>query len=166
MNKPLYTISNEYMQAYHALYSDDELTEDIIKDTLSGIQSEIEVKVLNIAAIIKEMEADVKSMKDAEESINGRRKPIEKRIERLKNYILVNLQAAKIESPIKSAEHFISIRKNGQSVNIEANTEIPKEYLRITEKKEHDKILLKQAILDNKEIKGVSLVNTVSLIIK
>lgn len=167
MRQPLYKIAQEYMQAYDALYSDESLSEDIIRDTLSAISSELEAKALNIAALIKNMEADAGAMKDAETAINERRKRLEKRVEAMEKYLVVNLQGAGITKPIESPEHYIALRKNPVSVQIEEGAVIPDECMRtIPEKKEPDKTLLKEAINDGKIIKGVSLVQKISLTIK
>lgn len=167
MRKPLYAISQEYMHAYHALFSDEALPEEAIRDTLAGIQGEFESKALNIAALIKNMVADANAMKDAEGAINERRKRLEKRIENLEKYLLINLQGAKIDKPIESPEHYIWIRKNPVSIQIEEGAEIPDECMRIIpQKKEPDKTLLKEAINDGKIIKGVSLIQNIKLVIK
>jgi hypothetical protein len=168
MKKPLYAISQEYMQAYHALFSDEELPEEVIRDTLAGIQSEFEVKALNVAALIKNMQADANAMKDAESSIYDRRKRLERRIENLERYLLLNIQGAGLEGkPIESPEHYIAIKKCPASVQIEAGAVIPDEYMRIVpQKKEPDKNLLKEAITNKKEIKGVSLIQNTKLVIK
>jgi hypothetical protein len=167
MKQPLYKIANEYMQAYHNLYSDEAMPEEAIRDTLSGIQGEIEAKALNIAALIKNMEADAKAMKEAESAINERRKRLENRLENLENYLLINLQTANINKPIESPEHYIAIRQNSASVLIEASAKIPDEYMRTKpEQKEPDKTLLKEAINKGKAIEGVSLVHTIKLLIK
>lgn len=167
MRQPLYKIAQEYMQAYDTLYSDDSLTEDVIRDTLSAISSELEAKAINIAALIKNMQADVKAMKEAEISINERRKRLENRIDNLEKYLLINLQGAGLTKPIESPEHYIGLRKNPVSVQIEEGAEIPEECMRvIPEKKEPDKTLLKEAINDGKIIKGVSLIQNIKLVIK
>lgn len=168
MRKPLYAISQEYIQAYDALFSDEALPEDAIRDTLSGIQGEFEAKALNIAALVKNMQAEANAMKDAEVSINERRKRLEKRIENLEKYLLLNIQGAGLDNtPIKSAEHYIALKLCPASVQIEAGAAIPDEYMRIIPaKKEPDKNLLKEALSDKKEIKGVSLIKNIKLIIK
>jgi len=167
MNQPLYKIAQEYMQAYHNLYSDESLPEDAIRDTLSGIQGEIEDKAINIAALIKNMLADVKAMKDAELAINERRKRLENRASNLEKYLLVNLQGANITNPIESPEHYIAIRKNPPSVQIDDGADIPEFCMRVVpEKREPDKALIKEVINKGGEIKGVSLVQNIKLVIK
>lgn len=167
MRQPLYKIAQEYMQAYDTLYSDESLSEDIIRDTLSAISNELGVKALNIAALIKNMRVDADAMKEAELSISERRKRLENRIENLEKYLLINLQGAGVNKPIESPEHYIALRKNPVSVQIEADAIIPDDCMRtIPEKKEPDKTLLKEAINDGKIIKGVSLVQKISLTIK
>lgn len=168
MRKPLYEISHEYRKAYDDLFGDDALPEDAIRDTLSAIQGEFELKALNIAALIKNMTAEVFAMKDAEGSINERRKRLEKRIGNLENYLLINMQAAGLDNTaIESPEHFIKLSKCPVSVKIDVDAIIPDEYMRIMpEKKEPDKFLLKEALNNNQELKGVSLIQNVKLVIK
>lgn len=175
MKKPLYAISQEYMQAYNALFGDEALPEEAIRDTLSGIQGEFEIKALNIAALIKNMMADSNAMKDAEGAINERRKRLEKRIENLENYLLINIQGAGLDNnPIESPEHYIAIKNCPISVQIDTNAEIPSRFIRVKTTEEADKTALKEFLTkcdeDNiditTEVKGVRLVRNKKLVIK
>lgn len=175
MKKPLYEISQEYMQAYDALFSDEALPEEAIRDTLSGIQGEFEDKALNIAALIKNMLADANAMRDAESSINERRKRLEKRIENIENYLLINIQGAGLENkPIESPEHYLAIKNCPISVQIDVNAEIPSRFIRVKTVEEPDKTALKDFLTkcdeDNIdptiEVKGVRLIRNKKLILK
>jgi hypothetical protein len=172
MRKPLYAIAQEYIQAYNALFSDEELPEDAIRDTLDGIQDEFEAKALNIAALIKNMQADVNALKHAEDSINKRRKRLEKLIQNAANYLLINIQGAGLEdNPIESPEHYIKIKNCPISVQIDAIYTIPNGCWRTTI--EPDKTLLRDFLekcqrgeANPDEIKGVRLVRNKKLVIK
>jgi hypothetical protein len=176
MKKPLYAITQEYIQAYNALFSDEELPEDAIRDTLDGIQDEFEAKALNIAALIKNMQADVNAMKDAETSINERRMRLEKCIKDIKRYLLINMQGSGFENKtIESPEHYIKLSRCPESVKIDDEAIIPDDFMRIVpEKKEPDKDLIKMALrlaaASGKDelvgFKGVSLIRNIKLTIK
>lgn len=175
MRKPLYAISQEYAQAYDALFGDDALPEEAIRDTLAAIQGEFEIKALNIAALIKNMMAEITAMKDAEYSINERRKRLEKRVENLENYLLVNMQGAGFENePIESPEHYIVIRKCPVSLKIETDAFIPPRFIKTKYIHEPDKIAIKEFLSDEskvnteeaKEFKGVKLTRNIKLVIK
>mgnify|MGYP002137355545 CR=1 FL=1 len=110
--------------------------------------------------------ADFIAMKDAEEKIAARRKSKENRIARLKAYALANMLATgktKIESP-----YFVmGLRNNPESVVIDAESQIPADYMReIPASYSPDKTLIKKAIQDGYEVPGCHLTRTQSLQIK
>jgi hypothetical protein len=165
MRKPLYQISQEYMQAFNALYSDEEMPEEAIRDTLGGIEGEFKQKAINTAAIIGCIKADVEAIQEAELRMQTRRKRLERRIAWLENNLVVNMQGLGIEK-IPHDEFDITIRQNPVKVIIEATAVIPERYIRTKQVKEPDKTLLKEAIKAGEFIKGVSLIQENKLIIE
>lgn len=61
-------------------------------DTLTGIEEEFDVKAENIAAYIKSLKAEADALKAEETALNRRRKVKESQIERMKTYLLENMQ--------------------------------------------------------------------------
>ena len=159
----------EIATAYRALAEklhDTDLPDEVIEDTLEAESGDLVEKLTNIGFVIRNIDAEVSAMKDAEEKIAARRKSKENRIARLKAYALANMLATgktKIESPY----FVISLRNNPESVVIDAESQIPQDYMReIPARFEVDKQLVKQAIKDGYTVPGCHLTRTQSLQIK
>ena len=145
---------------------DTDLPDEVIEDTLESASGDLVEKLTNIGFVIRNIDAEVSAMKDAEEKISSRRKAKENRIARLKAYALANMLATgktKIESP-----YFVmGLRNNPESVVIDAESQIPADYMReIPASYSPDKTLIKKAIQDGYEVPGCHLTRTQSLQIK
>lgn len=159
----------EIATAYRALAEklhDTDLPDEVIEDTLESASGDLVEKLTNIGFVIRNIDAEVSAMKDAEEKIAARRKSKENRIARLKAYALANMLATgktKIESP-----YFVmGLRNNPESVVIDAESQIPADYMReIPASYSPDKTLIKKAIQDGYEVPGCHLTRTQSLQIK
>ena len=165
MNNSLYSIAAEYAALAEKLH-DTDLDEQTISDTLDGASGELETKWTNVGFVIKNIEAEAKQIKEAEEAMYLRRKAKENRVARLKDYLLANMLVTgmkKVESPY----FVISVRDNPESVVIDAESQIPEDYMReIPATYSPDKTLIKKAIQDGYEVPGCHLTRTQSLQIK
>ena len=98
--------------------------------------------------------------------MSKRRKALENRSKWLKSYLLQSMLAtgkSKIESPY----FVISVRNNAESVVIDAESQIPDDYMReIPATYEPNKQAIKQAIQDGFTVPGAHLARTQSLQIK
>lgn len=141
-------------------------------DTLSGIEEEFDVKAENIAAYIKGLKAEADAIKAEEITLNRRRKVKENQIERMKSYLLENMQLInrqKIDTPRAK----LSIRNNAESVQFDDENEFitrcelagADDFLRY-KKPEIDKAEVKAALKRGDRIEGTRLIRTQSLIIK
>ena len=161
----LFEIAAEYRALAEKLH-DTDLDEQTIEDTLEGASGDLAEKLTNIGFVVRNIEAEIDAMKQAEESIAKRRKAKENRIARLKSYALANMIATgktKIESPW----FVMGIRNNPESVVIDAEGQIPEDYLReIPARYEVDKALVRKAIQDGFPVPGCHLTRTQSLSIK
>ena len=90
MNTPLYKLADEYL-AIAQLLADHELPEEVIADTLEGASGDLEEKAWNVAALIQQSEGEAAMIKDAEQRMSQRRKSLERRIDWLRQYLLVQL---------------------------------------------------------------------------
>lgn len=123
----LFELSAQYREAEERLH-DIHLDDQTIADTLEGMQGEIEVKAKNVAFVIRNCEALAAQIKDAEEKMALRRKALENRAERIRNYLLTNMQACGI-SKIECPEFKLSAKENPPSVVIDAESQIPEGFL-------------------------------------
>lgn len=159
--EPLYKLSQHYLAAYHDLVGNPDIPDEAVTDTLAGLQGEFEEKAVNIAALILNIEADATAIKEAERNMQERRRRLENQANRLREYLLNNLQAMPPnQQKIFTPELEIKIKKCPPAVIIEAGAKIPDEYMRvIPESKEPDKAKLKEALSQDIALVGVSLVS-------
>lgn len=126
MNITLFELAGEYRQAAVAL-ADMDLDEQTIKDTLEGLSGDLEKKATNVAYFIRNLDATASQIKMAEEQMANRRKAMENRAERIREYLKANMEIAGINEI--SCPHFkLVIRKNPPSVVIDAESQIPANY--------------------------------------
>ena len=107
----------------------DEVT---IADTLEGESTAIQAKIEDYAFVIRNMEALPDAIKAEEKRLADRRKAIEKRVEHIKNWLLVNMQQAgitKIESPVFT----VALQNNPASVIIDDESLIDDGFKRLPE---------------------------------
>ncbi|MGA0608873.1 siphovirus Gp157 family protein [Caldimonas sp. KR1-144] len=162
----LYVLAQEYRAAAASL-ADLDLDEQTLADTLESLSGDLEVKAVNTAMVVRNMQSLAASIKEAEASMAARRKALEARAERLTAYLLQNMQATgitKIESP-----HFaLTVKNNPASVVINEPGLIPAEFMRQPEPPPPapDKTAIKEAIKAGKEVPGAHMVQGVRLEIK
>ena len=165
MGMNLYELCSEYKDAEKTL-SDCSLPEEVIADTLEGLKYPLEEKCKAVAMVIRNMEADAKAIKDAADSMLARAKAAENRAKHLKGYLQSAMEATGI-TKIESPYFVISLRNNPESVVIDAESQIPADYMReVPATYSPDKTLIKKAIQDGYEVPGCHLTRTQSLQIK
>ena len=161
----LYLLAQDFRAVAEKL-ADSDLPDEVIQDTLESLQFPIEEKAKNVAMVIRNMEASAKAIKDAADGMLQRAKAEENRAKNLKSY----LQAAMISTGINKIEspYFVlSIRNNPESVVIDAESQIPADYMReIPASYSPDKTLIKKALQDGFEVPGCNLARSQSLQIK
>lgn len=166
MNTSLYVLADEYKAAAESLANLD-LDDQTIADTLEGLAGALEIKATNIAMFARNLEAAADSIKAAEKQMADRRKAIESRAARIRNYLRENMIKAgisKIESPYFS----LAIRDNPPSVIIDAESMIPGEFMRQPETPppSPDKKAIAEAIKAGNEVPGAHMERSKRLEIK
>ena len=165
MNTSLFSLAAEYKSAEEKLM-DSDLPDEVIADTLEGMSGELEVKAQNVAFVIRNAESMAEQIKQAEDAMAKRRKAYENRAERLRSYVLANMLTTG-KTVIECPYFKMSVRNNPESVVIDAESQIPQDYMReIPASYSPDKALIKQAIKDGFEVPGAHLTRTQSLSIK
>lgn len=162
----LFQLATEYRAAAERLH-DLDLDEQTLADTLEAMSGEIEVKARNVAFVIRNCEALAAQMKQAEEAMAARRKAVENRAARIKNYLQTNMEGcgfSKIECP----EFKIAIRQNPPAVVIDAEGQIPCNFYAYPEAPppRPDKAAIKEAIKAGQEVPGAHLETSTRLEIK
>jgi hypothetical protein len=142
----------------------DEVT---IADTLEGESTEIQAKVEDYAFVIRNLESLPEAIKAEEKRLADRRKAIEKRVDHIKNWLLVNMQQAgisKIESPVFT----VALQNNPASVIIDDESLIDDGFKRMPDPLPLvvDKKLIKMAIDAGQEVQGAHIEVKQRLVIK
>lgn len=80
----LYELTGEYLTLLDMM-DDPDIPEDVIRDTLEGLDGEIDIKAENYCKLIRNLESDVEAFKKEADRFTAKRKVVENNIERLKN---------------------------------------------------------------------------------
>jgi hypothetical protein len=167
-NLSLYTLSNDYKQAFEFLNDPDhDLTAAEINDSLASIELDVKDKAINVAKFLRNIEATTVAIKQAESEMAKRRKALETQVQTLKDYLKNNMEETgitKIECPFFK----LSIAKNPAALDLFDTDAIPAEYKRTeTIIVEHiDKAAIKKAIVAGNEIRGAKITHGTRLVIK
>ena len=165
----LYELTDQYRQVWD-LVDNPEIPEDAILDTLEGIQGEIMDKAESIAIILKKLNADVEAFKQEEKNLKERLGTIERKIDRLTDYLSAELQKAellKVTTPRASisfrASKAVEIRNEDEFLKW---AELNADYLLDYKAPTISKSKVKTAIDDGKEIPYAEIVTRNNLQIK
>jgi uncharacterized secreted protein with C-terminal beta-propeller domain len=167
-NLSLYTLSNDYNQAFEFLNDPDQnLTAAEINDSLANIELDVKDKAINVAKFLRNMEATAEAIKAAEGEMMKRRKALENRATALKEYLKNNMESTgivKIECPFFK----LSIAKNPAALDLFDTSAIPDEYKRTeTVTTQHiDKAAIKKAITAGRQVMGARVISGTRLVIK
>ena len=159
----LYEINAEILEVMNMADEDGEISPEM-EDALRQLSEDFITKADNVAAYIKNLEAEAKAIKDEELKLYGRRKAKENHASRLKEYLAEAMQISgnsKIETPRVKLLTRIS-----QSVNVTDLAKLPQIYHRVKITDEADKVALAAVLKSGKTVDGAELVDKVSVTIK
>jgi len=152
----LYEITAEYQQLFQELVDMEDNDEQIVRDTLAHLQDKVEVKAVNVAAYIKNLEAEALAIKTAQEKLALKQKRVSSKITFLKNYLKDNLKHCginRVHHPLLN----ISLVKNPPKLIINNVELIPSEYAYVEQKVVIEERRLKQALKEGYRIPGCEL---------
>jgi hypothetical protein len=157
----------EIKDQFRALDSIELDTDDDIQafaDLYAGLQVSLTEKIENCCMVLANAKAQSDAITDERARLDTRRKAIEAKIERLREYMQYEMESIGVDK-VDGALFSVRIQNNPQSVEMMLEAEkLPAEYQRV--KIEADKAALKKALLDGIEIAGCKLVQTKSLRVK
>jgi hypothetical protein len=153
----LYEIARDYRVAAEKL-ADLDLDEQTLADTLESLSGDLEAKATNTAFVVRNIEATAAAIKEAEAKMAERRKALENRAARIRDYLLANMVITgigKIESPYFK----LTVRDNPPAVEIYEPALIPAEFMRQPEPPPPapDKKAIAAAMKDKQEVPGCRL---------
>lgn len=156
----LYELAQNYARLMEMA---EEMESDALVDTLESLQDEIEEKAENIAKLVKNLEADAKIIKEEEQRLADRRRSIESKVTRLKEYLQQQLEVAGLQK-VKRPTITVAIQANPPSVEIADEKLIPSEFM-IPQYKV-DKKSIMERLKNGEIIPGCSLKQTKGVRIK
>lgn len=157
MSKSLYQLSAEYETAFLTMIEMD-IDEQSMMDTLEGLEGTLLVKMANVGALIKNLEAEAEMIGKAIDRIKAREKALTNKAGRLKDYLKDNMKKAGIPK-VKAvdATFTITLLKDNASLKIEDETKLPDKYVIRWCDKTIDNAMLKTDLEAGEIIEGATL---------
>ena len=124
----LYELTSDWLELLNML--EEGADEDVINDTLEGIDYEIEVKADGYAKLIRQLESDAAGLKTEIQRMTDRKKTLENNIKRLKDNLQKVMEITGKEK-FKTDLFSFGIQNNPPSFRMDANSvyDIPDEFL-------------------------------------
>lgn len=165
----LYRLAEQHQQL-ESLGTDEELDEsalEAIRNTLEGLEGEIEIKAQSVAAYTLNLEAYAKAAKEASKQLTERARRIERRADALREYMRVQLEALEL-TKIDGPQFTLAIKKNPPSVVIAPEADLGDEWMVFPEAPPPtpDKRKIGEALKAGKSVPGCSLAQTTRLDIR
>ena len=137
----LYELTGDILQLQEMLEEglDDE---QVLLDTLEGVQGEYEYKLENYCKVIKNLEADVDALKAEAKRLTNKCKVLENNIERLKKAMYSSMKATGTNK-VKGQIFSVAIQKNGGKLPVIVDVDVaylPDELVKVTESPDLDAI--------------------------
>lgn len=164
----LYEIERQIEEAIDKLFSavDEETGEvdEAALHALDELKAERAVKMDNIGAYIKNLEAEVVALKEESKTLAKRADTKARKIESLKEYVANNM-LSRSETKFESTRVVFSFRKS-EKVVIRDENAIPKKYLVKKVEFVPEKNAIKAAIKAGNKVRGAELVENQNLQVK
>lgn len=153
----LYKIANDYEEILSKTFDEDtgEINENAVA-LLEIKKDEVQEKAINVAAYIKNIDAERKAIEEAKKEMAAREFLLEKRVDYLTEYLQSNMERCGI-TEIKSPCFVIKLKKCPISTDIYDENMVPDDYKKIKEVVSIDKMKLKEKMLAGIVIPGASL---------
>ncbi|MFI2856888.1 siphovirus Gp157 family protein [Paenibacillus sp. JSM ZJ436] len=158
----LYTLTEKYRafnQFIDDVWDNEGLTEDDMQmyiETLESIEDEISVKTENIVKLLKNIDSDIKALKDEEERLTKKRKALQNKHDNIKNYMKTMLESSD-KNTVNAGLFKVRLQKSNPSLNVIDATLIPDTYKIAQDPKIDSKGIL-AAVKNGEKIDGVQLI--------
>ena len=155
----LYQVSDRYLQALSEVTIDNGFDEQTVHDTLSAIKAEDDQqKAFEIAATIRNMQAESKAVHEEERRLRNRRELIEKRCEVLQSFLVSYMRKYNLKKAVNH-QFDLKLKKNPPKLEIYDRQIIPLYYLKTEVIEVLDKRMLRNELKNNLTIPGVYLIS-------
>ncbi len=121
----------ELTAQYRGLAELSDIPEDALRDTLEGLEGEIQIKAENLLMVVSNMGADTTAIDTEIKRLQARKKAITNRQQSLRDYLRHNMAESGI-SKIKCPLFTITLGKGRPMVVIEDESKLPNQYVATT----------------------------------
>lgn len=158
----LYELTEEYRQLLDMM-EDDSVDPEVLKDTLEGVDGELEIKAENCVKVMAELCGKVALIDREIERLKGKKDVLNNNIKRIKQQIeksMIDTGKRKFKTDLFS----FGIQKNPPAVVIDQEDQIPEEYW-VAQEPKLNRTAIKQWLKEN-EADWAHLTQTESLRIR
>ncbi len=152
-NSTLFDLVGVWKEVYE-MADDPDIDMEAWNGTLESIEGEIEVKADGYAAVIAKLNADIDQIKTMEKRLKARRDAMANSIDRMKSR-LEDAMRLTGKTKFKTTFWSFNIQKNPESVVIDNQEAVPKEFLKYAEPTV-DKTALKEALKNGADLEGIA----------
>lgn len=149
----LYQLTNDYETVWQMVLDEDADLETL-QGTLEAIETSIEVKAHNTAALIKQLDGTAEIIDAEIKRLQARKKAFETKSDNIKAYLHSQLEIAGIDK-LKTATFSFTIQNNPAAVNITNPALIPASFQII--KYDLNRAAIKDALKAGTEVPGAEL---------
>lgn len=129
MSLSLYKIDEVYKKALSELEAMDDLTPEIIADSLTLLKDDVEKKCLSVGAFIKNLDAEARAVKQAKDALADRQRSIENKAKRMREYL-----AAHLTGKLSDAQTTLTPLKGRVSYKVKDESLLPESCFKIERK--------------------------------
>ena len=159
----LYEIPEQYRQALESIDVDEETGEIVNADALNQFEMDAKEKIENAALFVRELERESQAISEEAERMRNRAKAVERKAERIKSLILTALQP--FDGRVKT-QRITVYERHTDVVKIVEGSTLPDAYVTKKVTLSPNKTELKRAIKAGATIDGVTLEDSVSVVMR
>lgn len=162
----LYEISDQYQALLNNLYDyETGVVDETALEKLTALTDTMQNKCINITKFFKTLEMAQKAIAEEKAKMAAREKAFKNQVERLKDYLLSNMQRCEIKK-IECPEFVLAVQNNPPSVQVDDEKLVPHDYDKPPKERELDLRKILDELKNGVVIPGVRLVQKQSLRIR
>lgn len=143
------------MSKLQQLVEREEMTQEDIADTMEGLEMELTDKVDAICDLIEQSKDKADACKSRAQQYQQRQKMWENKVDHLRKYLLMCIQAAERKS-IKTVYHTVSVKNGPSKIIVQEVSNLPEEYQIPKLSVEADTDKIKKSVADGNVPEGVT----------
>lgn len=160
----LYELTREFESAMANIVIDEETGEASGFEAVDGLDAAFEDKAEAYAVTIKNLDAEVKALKNERDNLKAREDATKKRMEYMKQHLADSMLAVG-KDKISTSKAALSFRKSTQ-VNITSDVMVPDDLCKVVIDRKPDKVAIGKLLKSGEAVPGAELVENMNLQVK